>query len=232
MSQCYQRNSAQRGDALELLQSLPEDCSPLQFFDPQHRDNLNRLKYGNEGERQRERCLLPQMTSAFIEECCRESARVLRPSGYLMLWQNAFGVCEGWHQRLGDVFKCVDLIVWDNGRLGMGYRARRRGDYVVVLQKPPLKARATWRTKPSIPDRCRRSGRRSDTGRAGAFVSATTTPAGRRSRPRGCPGRARSPRSRPAGCRARPSRRAASAHRTGRPTGSRLSRTPPYSVIG
>jgi site-specific DNA-methyltransferase (adenine-specific) len=54
---------------------------------------------------------------------------------------------------LGSVFKCVDLIAWDNQRLSMGYRARRRGDYVVVLQKPPLKARATWRTKPTIPDR-------------------------------------------------------------------------------
>jgi site-specific DNA-methyltransferase (adenine-specific) len=70
-----------------------------------------------------------------------------------LLWQNAFGVCEGWHQRLANVLKCVDLVAWDNQRLGMGYRARRRGDYVVVLQKLPLKARATWRTTPTIPDR-------------------------------------------------------------------------------
>ena len=152
MTTAFQRNNPQHGDALELLQSLQE-CTRLVFFDPQHRDNLNKLKYGNEGARQQERCLLPQMATDYIEKCCRESARVLMPSGYLMLWQNAFGVCEGWHQRLADVLKCVDLIAWDNQRLGMGYRARRRGDYVVVLQKPPLKARATWRSSPTIPDR-------------------------------------------------------------------------------
>jgi site-specific DNA-methyltransferase (adenine-specific) len=149
----YQHNIAQRGDALELLQSLEEHCTRLGFFDPQHRDNLDKLKYGNEGARQQERSLLPQMSGEYIEQCCREMARVLMPSGYLLLWQNAFGVCEGWHQRLADVLKCVDLVAWDNQRLGMGYRTRRRGDCLVVLQKPPLKGRATWRTTPTIPDR-------------------------------------------------------------------------------
>jgi site-specific DNA-methyltransferase (adenine-specific) len=65
----YQRNIAQRGDALELLQSLEEHCTRLGFFDPQHHDNLDKLKYGNEGARQQERCLLPQMSSDFIEQC-------------------------------------------------------------------------------------------------------------------------------------------------------------------
>jgi site-specific DNA-methyltransferase (adenine-specific) len=149
----YVRNIAQCGDALDLLQSLSTGCTPLIFFDPQHRENLDKLKYGNEGSRQRERSRLPQMSSGYIEQCCRESVRVLRPSGYLLLWQNAFGVCEGWHRQLVDVLKCVELIAWDNGRQSNGYRARRRGDYIVVLQKPPKKARATWRTKPTIPDR-------------------------------------------------------------------------------
>jgi site-specific DNA-methyltransferase (adenine-specific) len=42
-----------------------------------------------------------------------------------------------------EVCKCVDLIDWDNLRMGMGYRTRRRGDYVLVLQKPPITA-TTW----------------------------------------------------------------------------------------
>ena len=149
----YQRNSPQHGDALTLLQSLSDCCTPLAFFDPQHRDNLNKLKYGNEGARQRERCKLPQMSNDYVEACCREMARVLKPSGYLMQWQNAFQVGTGTHLRLADVLPCVDIIAWDNGRISNGYRARRRGDYVVVLQKPPLRARATWRTQPTIPDR-------------------------------------------------------------------------------
>lgn len=120
------RNVAQGGDALALLHSLPNSCTRLIFFDPQHRANLDKLKYGNEGARQQERCLLPAMTGDYIDACCREAVRVLMPAGYLMLWQNAFGLVQGHHLRLADVLQCVDLIAWDNQHLGMGYRSRRR----------------------------------------------------------------------------------------------------------
>jgi site-specific DNA-methyltransferase (adenine-specific) len=149
----YRWNTAQQGDALALLQSLPNSCARLAFFDPQHRENLNKLKYGNEGARQRERCKLPQMSSEYIDACGCEFARVLMPSGYLMQWVNAFQLGSGAHLRLADVSRAVDIIAWDNLRISNGYRARRRGDYLVALQKPPIKARATWRTKPTIPDR-------------------------------------------------------------------------------
>jgi site-specific DNA-methyltransferase (adenine-specific) len=141
------RNVAQRGDALELLQSLSDSCAALGFFDPQHRGNLDNLKYGNEGiSRGQRRCALPQMSDELIDQCCREFARVLRPSGYLMLWANAFNLCEGHHKRVADVLPCVDLISWDdeNPKGGQGYRARRCGGYLIVLQKPPKRARATW----------------------------------------------------------------------------------------
>jgi hypothetical protein len=45
----------------------------------------------------------------------------------------------------------VDLIAWDNERMGMGKRSRRRGDYLVVLQRPPITAK-TW-TDHGIPSR-------------------------------------------------------------------------------
>src|SRR5262249_27192833 len=83
---------------------------------------------------------------------CRESARVLWPSGYLLQWVDTFRLCEAYHKPLADVLKCVDLIVWDSQRIGNGYRSRRRGDYLLVLQKPPLRAKATWRDH-SIPNR-------------------------------------------------------------------------------
>jgi site-specific DNA-methyltransferase (adenine-specific) len=51
----WKRNVAQRGDALELLKTLPDACAALAFFDPQHRGVLDKLKFGNEGARQRER---------------------------------------------------------------------------------------------------------------------------------------------------------------------------------
>ena len=86
---------ALREDALTLLRSLPDGCTPLVFFDPQYRERARQAAYGNEGARQRERCALPAMTSDYIDACCREIARVLQPSGYLMLWGDTFRLCEG-----------------------------------------------------------------------------------------------------------------------------------------
>src|SRR5262249_34695861 len=109
-TQMYQRNIPQHGDALALLQSLSDSCTRLGFFDPQHRDNLDKLKYGNEGARQRERCKLQQMLPEYIDACCREFARVLMPSGYLMQWMNAFQIGSGAHLRLAGALQVVDII--------------------------------------------------------------------------------------------------------------------------
>jgi site-specific DNA-methyltransferase (adenine-specific) len=147
----YQRNVAQHGDALKLLRSLPDRCTPLVFFDPQYRGVLDKLKYGNEGARQRGRFNLPAMSADYIDACCGEAARVLWPSGYLLRWTDTFHLCEGDHLRIAEL-KCVDLIAWDSLRLGNGYRSRRRGDYLLVLQKSPLAAKATWRDH-GIPNR-------------------------------------------------------------------------------
>ena len=123
-------NVAQCRDALDLLRALPAGCAPLAFFDPQHRGVLDRLKFGNEGARQRRRAKLPAMSEAYIDACCREIARALAPGGYLMLWIDTFGLCEGHHLRIAappewlierrdkssadaDALKVVDLIAWD-----------------------------------------------------------------------------------------------------------------------
>jgi site-specific DNA-methyltransferase (adenine-specific) len=139
-------NTAQRGDSLELLQGLPDDCSALGFFDPQYREVLDKLKYGNEGvSRQRARAALPAMSGDYIDACCREFARVLRPSGYLMRWMDTFALVEGVHLRIeAELLERVSLIAWDSLSLGMGYRVRARGDYLLILQKPPKKAKSTW----------------------------------------------------------------------------------------
>ena len=68
---------------------------------------------------------------------------MLKPSGYLMLWADTFNLVQGHHLRITDL-KAVDLIAWDNCGFGMGKRSRRCGDYLLILQKPPIKARATW----------------------------------------------------------------------------------------
>jgi site-specific DNA-methyltransferase (adenine-specific) len=146
------KNIAQGGDALALLQSMSDCCTPLVFFYPQHRDVLDKPQYGNEGARQKGRARLPAMTDSYIEACCRESARLLTPSGYLMYWLETYGLCQGHQLRIADVLQTVDLVTWHNLRIGNGYRSRRRGDYLVVLQKRPIKAKTTWRDR-GIPSR-------------------------------------------------------------------------------
>jgi site-specific DNA-methyltransferase (adenine-specific) len=123
--------------ALTLPRSLPDSCTLLVFFDPQQRNVLDKLKFGNEGTRQKGRGQLPAMTDDYIDACCREIARVLVPRGYLVQWVDTFRLCEGHRLCLARVIKCVDLIAWDNLRPGMGKRTRR-GDYLLILQKPPI----------------------------------------------------------------------------------------------
>jgi site-specific DNA-methyltransferase (adenine-specific) len=125
------------------------------FLDPQFRELLDKQGYGNEGkQRQKARAELPPMTIDYISACCGEIMRVLRPSGYLMRWIDKFGLCSGLHRKLVDEmgYERVELIAWDSLRIGMGHRARARGDYLLIFQKPPIKAKSTWRDH-GIPDR-------------------------------------------------------------------------------
>jgi site-specific DNA-methyltransferase (adenine-specific) len=134
-------NVVQRGDGLTLLRSLPDGCTSVVFFDPQHRAVLDKLQYGNEGVRQKGRAMLPAMTDSYIDACCREAARLLTQSGYLMRWVDTFTLCEARYLPITDVIKPVDLIAWDSLRMGNGYRSRRRGDYLLILQKSPITAK-------------------------------------------------------------------------------------------
>jgi site-specific DNA-methyltransferase (adenine-specific) len=92
------------------------------------------------------------MSDAYIDSVCLAIARVLAPAGYCMRWVDTFGLCEGHHLRIPrETLTPVDLIAWDSLRIGMGKRSRRRGDYLLVLQKPPIIAK-TWRDH-GIPSR-------------------------------------------------------------------------------
>ena len=68
------------------------------------------------------------------------------------MWADAYRLLEGYHLRIRSLLKPVCLVAWDNQRIGMGYRTRSRGDYLIVLQKPPIAAKSTW-TDHAIPDR-------------------------------------------------------------------------------
>ncbi len=139
-------NRRHQGDGRDLLRQLPAAALPLCFFDPQYRGVLDRLQYGNEGQRRgARRSGLPQMSVAVIEQFLAEIARVLVPSGHLALWVDKFHLCMDVARWLTNAhLPVVDLITWDKMRMGMGYRTRRQAEYLVIAQKPPRRAKGIW----------------------------------------------------------------------------------------
>lgn len=146
-------NSRQKMDGLELLRRIPRGSIDLAFLDPQYRTGLDHLKFGNEGSRQKKRYNLPQMDDETISDFVQHCGRVLRPSAHLLLWVDKFAIGSGRHLhyiRNADL-QVVDLITWNKMNIGMGRRARCTTEFLVVLQKPPIRAEGCW-TDHSIRD--------------------------------------------------------------------------------
>jgi len=146
-------NTRLRMDGIEFLDALPDAAIPVAFFDPQYRGVLEKMGYGNEGKnRGKRRCGLEQMSEVLIGRYIRGINRALIPSGHLFLWVDKFHLCQGVRPWLdGTALDIVDLVTWDKGTFGMGYRTRRRAEYCVILQKQPRKAKGVWRIH-NIPD--------------------------------------------------------------------------------
>ena len=146
-------NKPHKHDGLKLLGELEPECIPLCIFDPQYRGILDKMQYGNEGvSRGRARSGLPQMSEKTIAEFVAEIARALIPSGHLFLWIDKYQLCTGvgpWVDPWG--LDIVDLITWNKQRMGMGYRTRRQAEYLLILQKPPRRAKGVWQLH-NIPD--------------------------------------------------------------------------------
>lgn len=149
----YSVNKKNKADGLDLLADINNNTITTAFFDPQYRGVLDKLKYGNEGQsRGKARCNLIQMNDNTIILFIKEINRVLKQSGYLFLWVDKFHLCQGVSNWLIDTdFNLVDMIVWDKGKIGMGYRTRRKSEYLIVLQKSPVRAKGCWNDH-SIPD--------------------------------------------------------------------------------
>lgn len=148
----YLINEPNLADGRDLLAHVNEEAITACFFDPQYRGIMDKMNYGNEGERQKERAMLQQMDDDTIINFIREIDRVLISSGHLFLWIDKFHLCEGTtHWTKNTTLKIVDLITWDKSKMGMGYRTRRKSEYLLVLQKLPAKAKGYW-TRHDIPD--------------------------------------------------------------------------------
>ncbi len=140
-------NTRLQMDGVAFLSLLPGDCIPVAFFDPQYRGVLDKLGYGNEGKtRGQRRSALRQMTEGTIRTFLSGLDRVLIPSGHVFLWVDKFHLCQGVRDWLeGTKLEIVDLVTWDKGTFGMGYRTRRRAEYCLVLQKRPRRAKGVWK---------------------------------------------------------------------------------------
>lgn len=148
-----QINRRNKINGLDLLSSIEDNSIATAFFDPQYRGILDKLKYGNEGvSRGKARCDLQQMDEKTIIEFINEINRVLKGSGHLFLWVDKFHLCQGVLDWFASTqLSLVDMIVWNKGKIGMGYRTRRKAEYLMIFQKKPVKAKACW-TDHAIPD--------------------------------------------------------------------------------
>ena len=146
-------NQRNQCDGLELLAALKPESIPLCVFDPQYRGVLDKMRYGNEGvSRGRRRSALPQMSEETITEFIAGISAALIPSGHLFLWTDKFHLCMGVGTWLEDgELEVVDLVTWNKGRMGMGYRTRRVTEHMVILQKPPTCVGPGWQHD-DIPD--------------------------------------------------------------------------------
>lgn len=141
-------------DGLVLLQNIPAGKVRIVFFDPQYRGVLDKLSYGNEGQnRGKARNNLEQMSDDTIQKFITLIEQVLAKNGYLFLWVDKFHLVNGIQNWLcaAPTLQTVDMITWNKGKMGMGYRTRRTSEYLVIIQKEPRQAKATW-TIHNIPD--------------------------------------------------------------------------------
>lgn len=147
-------NKKNKCDGLCLLKNIPSASLKVIFFDPQYRGILDKLSYGNEGAlRGKARSKLPQMSMDTICSFLNQIERILLPNGYLFLWIDKFHLIEGIQNWFTDLktLQTVDMIVWNKLKIGMGYRTRRKCEYLIIIQKFPRQAKSTWRIH-NIPD--------------------------------------------------------------------------------
>ena len=149
----YAINAKNKANGLDLLADINSETITTAFLDPQYNGILNKMHYGQ--HRMNDRFELQQMSEETIKEFVVEINRVLKKSGYLFLWIDKFHLLNGYEnfrEWINETeLQVVDAITWNKEKIGMGYRTRRTSEYLIVLQKQPIKARSTW-TDHSIPD--------------------------------------------------------------------------------
>lgn len=144
------KNRYIQSEGLDFMSHIPDESVDCCFLDPQYRQVLDKLKYGNEGARQAGRVSLNQMSDDTIICFINKITMTLKPSSYLFLWVDKFILVEGHYKKWFFDLYPVDLITWNKGLPGQGYRSRRWSEYLLIYQKHP-KITKNWIDK-GIPD--------------------------------------------------------------------------------
>ena len=155
----HNKNEYLQMDGIELIRNLPHNSVDACIFDPQYKSVLEKMKYGNEGARQKGRAKLQQMSEEVIIQFLGAIKDVLKPSAHLFLWVDKFILCEGkhikWLENINldwtgvpskEPLNLVDMITWHKESFGMGYRSRRTSEHLLILQKSP-KTIKNWTVK-------------------------------------------------------------------------------------
>lgn len=148
----FKINYRNKTDGILLMKDIKDESLKVAFFDPQYRGVLDYMNYGTTN-RQLDRESLTQMPEETIIGFFNELNRIIKPSGYLFLWLDKFHLTNGdYHNWYKDTdFHCVDMVTWNKGKIGMGYRMRCKSEFCYVLQKKPTRVKGTWSLH-NIPD--------------------------------------------------------------------------------
>ena len=144
-------NKKVKSDCLDFLKIIPDDYVDLIIFDPQYGSGVSAgsrpAKSSNQLEQKRLKNAkkFKSMSNFFIGLNLFELERTLKPSGYFLWWMNKhFLLFDVQFMLLKSNIGVVDLLVWENQRFGMGSRTRRASEYLLILQKQPIKI-AKWK---------------------------------------------------------------------------------------
>ncbi len=143
----FQLDTANKGNGITLLRTLPDNTVKTGFFDPQYPSGVKDWKALRKSKSviHKRRAELHQMSEATIARFFRELSRVVAPSGHVFLWVDNFHVRNGiGHWLEGTEFEAVDMITWHKNKMGLGHRSRSSAEFVIVLQKKPKRVKGCW----------------------------------------------------------------------------------------
>ncbi|KLL03768.1 MAG: adenine-specific DNA methylase [Mycoplasmataceae bacterium CE_OT135] len=121
-----------QGNGLELLRSLPTNSVKLVFFDPQY-EKASKVSRAKDWP-------LSYQNATQIQAFLKEISRVLKLSGFCLLWINKALLISSqilaWLRNI-DCLKIVDLLIWAKPHFGFGSYFRNQAEFAFLIQKHP-----------------------------------------------------------------------------------------------